>query len=263
MAIDFEKLKSKFSVDTKNLAAKQTAVTKQPSVLTKLAAYPAVAELKRGLEDVQVVAHEGKFNLFVKQIVVLLGLFLLVRFMNGKLAESKAKIKDQVASINIQQANEGYYTENKQQLLRLEPMFPDIEQKNDWMLRRLINIFETHNITPDIDGNFTETTQKTYTMLVQPVKFEQSFAEIGKLIADIENGDDFLRLSEVTISKQTAPEALGKNAVNVTFNTVFPKEKYASKLFKDYAQQIKKIQAEKDATTPQTQQEPKSGGNQG
>ncbi len=260
MAIDFEKLKSKFAMGTKTPQAKQPAA-KAPNVLAKLAAQPAVADLKRGLEDVQVVAYEGKFNLFVKQIVVLLVLFLLVRFVSGKLAQSEAKIKDQVASINIQQANEGDYTENKQQLLRLEPLFPDIEQKNDWMLRRLINIFETHKITPNIDGNFTESAQKTYTMMVQPVKFEESFAQIGKLIADIENGDDFLRLSEVTISKQTAPEALGKNAVNLTFNTVFPKEKYAPKLFKDYAQQIKKIQAEKEAAAP-TQKEPESGGNQ-
>lgn len=261
MAIDFEKLKSKFSAVAKTSQSKQPATSKGPNALTKLAAHPAVADIKRGLEDVQVVAHEGKFNLFVKQIVVLLVLFLLVRFVSGKLSQSKDKIKDQVASINIQQANEGDYTENKQQLLRLEPLFPDIEQKNDWMLRRLINIFETHKITPDIDGNFTESVQKTYTMVVQPVKFEESFAQIGKLIADIENGDDFLRLSEVTISKQTAPEALGKNAVNVTFNTVFPKEKYAPKLFKDYAQQIKQIQAEKNVAA-QPQNEPKSGGNQ-
>ena len=261
MAIDFEKLKSKFSVGAKASHAKQPTTPKEPNALTKLLSHSAVADIKRGLEDVQVGAHEGKFNLFVKQIVVLLVLFLVVRFVSGKLAQSKAKIKDQVASINIQQTNEGDYTENKQQLLRLEPMFPDIEQKNDWMLRRLINIFETHNITPDIDGNFTESVQKTYTMVVQPVKFEESFAQIGKLIADVENGDDFLRLSEVTISKQTAPEALGKNTVNVTFNTVFPKEKYAPKLFKDYAQQIKKIQAEKDAVAP-AQNEPKRGGNQ-
>lgn len=261
MAIDFEKLKSKFSGEAQSSQAKQPSSTKEPNALTKVLARPAVANVKRGLEDVQVVAHEGKFNLFVKQIVVLLVLFLLVRFVSGKLSQSEAKIKDQITSINIQQANEEDYTENKQQLLRLEPIFPNIEQKNDWMLRRLINIFETHKITPDIDGNFTESVQKTYTVLVQPVKFEESFAQIGKLIADIENGDDFLRISEVTISKQTAPEALGKNAVNVTFNTVFPKEKYAPKLFKDYAQQIKKMQAEKEATA-QAQNEPKSGGNQ-
>ena len=261
MAIDFEKLKSKFSEESKTAQVKQPAVSKKSNALTKLLAHPTIADMKHGLEDVQVVAHEGKFNLFVKQIVVLLVLFLLVRFISGKLSQSQAKIKDQVASINIQQANEEDYTENKQQLLRLEPMFPDIDKKNDWMLKRLINIFDTYKVTPEIDGNFTESAQKTYTMVVQPVKFEESFARIGKIIAGIENGDDFLRISEVTISKQTAPEALGRNTVNLTFNTVFPKEKYAPKLFKDYAQQIKKIQAEKNVPT-QTQSKPENGGNQ-
>ena len=245
MALDFEKLKDKFSKDNiKTAFAKGSTTSKKgESGKKQWLNHPVVVEVKKGLEDIQVAAHEGKFHLFVKQIVVLLVLFLVVRFITGKLAESKAKIKDKVAAIQIQQANKEDYLENKQQLLRLEPLFPDISQKGDWMLRRLINIFETHNITPNIDGNVSETAEKTYTKLVQPVTFQQSFAEIGKLIADIENGDDFLRISEISIVKQTSPETLGENTATVTFNTVFPKEKYAPKLFKDYAQQMKKIQA--------------------
>jgi hypothetical protein len=78
----------------------------------------------------------------------------------------------------------------------------------------------------------------------QEVSFKESFANVGKFVADVENGDDFLRLSNITISKVMDSASLGQNTVTMRFATLFPKEKYAKRLFKDYEQQMKKINAQ-------------------
>lgn len=249
MALDTEKSKDNLSVDKTKMQAPTNLIIKgkKDEKPNALLSHPAVAEAKRGWEDVQVVTLEGKYNLFIKQFIVLLIVFLAARFICGKFSKSRAEIKDKVAAIHIQETNKDDYLDNKQYLLQLEPLFPDISQKNDWLLRQLISLFDAHKITPNVDGNVSEFVEDRYTIISQPVTFQQTFMEIGKLLADIENGDDFLRISEITIEKLNGPDVLGENAVTAIVNTVFPKEKYAPKLFKDYAQQMKKIEDEKKA----------------
>ena len=247
MELDTEKSKNGLPVNKAQTQAPTNLILKGKKDVKKntLLSHPVVAEIQRGWEDVQVVAHEGKYHLFIKQFIVLLVVFLAVRFVCGKFSKNRAEIKDKIAAIHIQQTNKEDYLNNKQYLLQLEPLFPDISQKNDWLLRRLIVVFDAHKITPNVDGNVSEYVENGYTIVSQPVIFQQSFAETGKLISDIENGDDFLRISEITIEKLNGVDSLGENSVTAIVNTAFPKEKYASKLFKDYAQQMKKMEDEK------------------
>ncbi len=208
---------------------------------------PKIEELKTGLQDIKNVFAEGKFSLFVKQFVVLAGVFLLVRMVNGKLEAHKATLKDKMAAITIQQTNKEDYLNNKEHLLRLEPLFPDIEQKSNWLPSRLMALFSKHDLSPKIDGNFAENAKGNLIVVSQPISWQQGYKKLGEMMADLENGDDFLRVSEVSIAKLTGKEVLGDNAVTVRFNTVFPKEKYSPKLFKDYKQRMEKINAEKQA----------------
>ncbi len=210
---------------------------------------PKLEELKAGLRDIKNVLAEGKFSLFVKQFVVLAGVFLLVRTVNGKLNAHNAELKDKMSAITIQQTNKGEYLSNKDHLLRLEPLFPDIEQKSDWLPSKLMALFSKHDLSPKLDGNFSENAKGNLTIVSQPISWQQSYKKLGEMMADLENGEDFLRVSEVSIAKLTGKEELGDNTVTVRFNTVFPKEKYAQKLFKDYKQQMEKINAEKQAVT--------------
>ena len=131
--------------------------------------------------------------------------------------------------------------------MRLEALFPDQQQKSDWMPSTLMSLFGKHDLSPKLDGNFTENAQRTYTIVSQSISWQQNYKKLGKMLADLENGDAFVRVSEVSISKLTGKEVLGDNTVSVKFNTVFPKEKYAQKLFKDYKQQMEKINAQQQA----------------
>ena len=248
MALDLEKFKQ-------NLATgklKGIFASKNPKEIPVWAKQnPKIMEFKAGMQDIKNVFAEGKFTLFVKQFVVLVGVFLLVRVVNGKLTDHQAELKDQMAAITIQQTNKEDYLDNKEHLLRLEPLFPNMEQKSDWMPSVLMSLFSKHDLSPKLDGNFAENAQKVFTVVSQQVSWQQSYKNLGKMLADLENGDAFIRVSEVSISKLTGKEVLGDNTVVVKFNTVFPKEKYGPKLFKDYTQQMEKINAQKQpAATP-------------
>ena len=80
-------------------------------------------------------------------------------------------------------------------------------------------------------------------------------------MADIENGDDFLRISNLVVTKLADKDSLGNNSVTIQFSTVFPNNKYAAALFKDYAAQMEKIKQQqetaekKDSTQEDTKAE--------
>ncbi len=253
MALDLEKLKQKFSADkVKSLlsgkkAPEGAAASKEEN--------PLIVNAKQGFNDVKTVFEEGKYKLFVGQIIALLSVFLLVKYASGKLAQHQAELKDKMTAINIQQVNKEDYLSNKQHLLQLEPLFPDNNQRNEWFLRQMIDLLDSHNLPSNISGDISEdSSNSVYIVMRRPLNTEQTFKEIGTLVSDIENGDEFLRVSDITISKMTDAASLGKNKVSMTVGTVFPKEKYASKLFKDYAQQMAKLQQQKAAAAqPQAQ----------
>ncbi len=244
MPLDWEKLKQRIT----NHSAKQEepvpAVEPKPKAVN-----PLVTEMKQGVQDIKAVLAEGNYKLFAKQIVVILLAFLGVRFLMGKLSVQKEQIVDKISALSIQQTNESDYLANKERLLNLEPLFPDLAKKNEWLLQTLMKIFEDHKIQANIDGNAVENVATDYTTVAQLVTFQQGFMPLGKFLADVENGDNFLRISEITISKITDTALLGENSVSVRFNTLFPKEKYAKRLFKDYAQQMAQLEAQKKSAS--------------
>lgn len=247
MPLDWEKLKQRVT----NRPAKQEEAA--PAVEPKpKAANPLVEGMKKGVQDIKAVLAEGNYKLFAKQVVVVLLAFLGVRFLMGKLSAQKAQIVDKISALSIQRANESDYLANKDRLLHLEPLFPDLSKKNEWLLQMLMKTFEDHNIQANIDGNAAENVATDYTTVAQLVTFQQGFMPLGKFIADVENGDNFLRISEITISKITDTALLGENSVSVRFNTLFPKEKYGKRLFKDYTQQMAQIEAQKKSASKKT-----------
>ena len=82
------------------------------------------------------------------------------------------------------------------------------------------------------------TTNSGYTVVELPVELSLSYGEVGKLLADIENREEYLRVTEFSIDKKT--EDLGQNNVKLTIETVFPKEKIAPTMFKDSVKENKK-----------------------
>ena len=200
---------------------------------------------KRGFVDIKLVLEEQNLKLFLKQAVVIALLILAYRYVNGALLRQKENVLGQIDAVVAQQDNEKDYLANKKKLLDLEPRFPDLADKNDWLLRQVIGIFRDAKLTPNMSSNQTEDSSNSgYVVAALPVTLRLSYGEFGKLLADIENKDEYLRVSEFSLTKEKT--VIGQNTVSMKFNTVFPKEKVAAALFKDVQEKgAKKAKGEK------------------
>ena len=203
-----------------------------------------VADLKKGFQDIQTVAQEGNLKLFVKQFVAVLVVFLLFRYCNGQFAAKISNYNGQMEAIRMQQTSEQEYQANKTKLMSLEPRFPDVESKNEWLLSQVLGIFKEAKVTPQMEGTQTEDdSNASFFFFSLLVNAEMSFDAFANMLAGVENKDDYVKISEFSISKLTESEKLGQNKITLRFNTVFPKEKVAKSIFKDYDKLIQQQQA--------------------
>lgn len=205
-----------------------------------------VEALKKGFRDIQTVAEEGNYKLFVKQFVAVLVVFLAFKYCSGKFAEKINNYNGQMEALRMQQASEREYVENKELLFELEPKFPDISAKNEWLMNQILGVFKKAELTPQVDGSQTEdSSNATYVAASLQVNSEMNFNRFADFLAGIENHNEYLKVSDFSITKDTDLERLGNNKISMKFNTIFPKEKIAKSLFKDYD----KIMAQKRAKT--------------
>jgi hypothetical protein len=207
-----------------------------------------VENLKKGFQDIQTVAQEGNVKLFVKQFVAVALVLLAFKFLGGKFTEKINNINGQMDAIRMQQTNEREYDNNKRQLIRLEPRFPEVDGKNEYLVTQILEIFKNENLTPEVDSNQNEdTSNPTYIATSLGVSTEMNFNRFADFLARLENRKDFLKISEIGIEKDTSLENLGNNKITLRFNTIFPKEKIAKSLFKDYDKLVQEMQEEEAA----------------
>ncbi len=190
--------------------------------------------VKKGLADIKMVLAEGNHKLFVKQAVAIVLVFLGYRYLGNALQEEDGNIRGQIEAVQAQQSNEKAYLANKKKLLELEPRFPDMEAKNDWLLRQIVSVFKDSKLTPKLGASQAEdNTNSAYTVAAIPVTLDASYKDLGRLLAEIENREEYLKVSEVSLTK--GKEALGYNNISLKINTIFPKEKIAKVMFKEEA----------------------------
>jgi len=210
-----------------------------------------VESLKNGFQDIQTVVQEGNFKLFLKQFITLLVVFLLYRYFSGNFAVKVRSLEGKIDSLRVQQRNEQTYQTNKKLLMSLEPRFPNVEGKNEWLLGQIIDIFKKAELSPDITGMQTEdAANPTYITASLPVNSVMEFEQFANLIASVENREEFVKISGFSLEKDTDPTRVKSNKVTLTFNTVFPKEKIAKKLFKDYDRLMEAIRPKKEEKAP-------------
>ena len=193
-----------------------------------------VESFKYGLRDIQTVAQEGNFGLFLKQFVAILVIFLLFKYVAGKCSSKVQYYNDQMAAVQIQQNSAQEYQTNKMQLIDLEPRFPDADAKNEWLLRQILIIFKDAGVTPEVASSQEEEDAGSYITVSLPVTTFMEFNKFADLLASIENRDEYVKISTFSLEKETTPARLGSNKITMKFNTVFPKDKIAKKIFKDY-----------------------------
>lgn len=203
--------------------------------LNKLKNNKHVENLKQGFNDIQTVAQEGNAKLFLKQFVAVIVILLIWWHVSGKLSQKVQGYNDKMSAIQIQQNSAQEYQSNKKQLIDLEPRFPDVETKNEWLLSQILSIFKETGLTPEVSGGQSEdTSNSAYVVASLPVTTFMEFNQFADLLAEIENRDEYVKVSGFELDKETDPARLGSNKILLKFNTIFPKEKIAKKLFADY-----------------------------
>ena len=190
--------------------------------------------IKKGFADIKMVAEEGNIKLFLKQIIVIVIIFMACRSVNGKLQEKNSSLRGQIDAVQTQQRGEEDYLANKKKLIELEPRFPNAEEKNQWLLNQIVSVFKDVNLTYKPSPQNEDNSVADYTIVNIPVAVTGSYADLGHLLAAIESRDEFMRVSEFSLLKgKNNLENIGENEITLKINTVFPKEKLAKKLFKD------------------------------
>ena len=151
-----------------------------------------VEDLKKGFQDIQTVAQEGNVKLFVKQFVAVLVVFLLFRYCNGKFSEKIANYNGQMEAIRVQQTSEQEYQSNKKKLISLEPRFPDVEAKNEWLLSQVLGIFKEAKVTPQMEGTQAEdNSNASFLATSLQVNAEMPYDAFAELLAGVENKDEY------------------------------------------------------------------------
>lgn len=211
--------------------------------MKNLLKHPFVLNFKKGLLDIKTALQEGNLKLFLKQIAVIGVCFWLLHWANGKFEQKISNNREQISSMETQQRSEQEYVANKKMLLSLEPLFPDIEEKNNWLTGMLLNLYKEAGLPPQLEGSASENTSNPIFLLMsQGVSTKASLMKIGQFLERIENEPSYLRVSEVKIDKDTGD--LGNNRVSVRFNTIFPKQKIGATLFKNYKELVEKQRAQ-------------------
>ena len=122
-----------------------------------------------------------------------------------------------------------------------------MDKKNEWLISQILDLFQESKIQPQLEGAQSEdASNATYIAVGQNVGTSMGYMQLGKFLERVENDPNYLRISEVSITKDTDPNAIGNNKVSLRFNTIFPKEKIGAKLFKDYEKQIEQMRQKQD-----------------
>ena len=194
------------------------------------------------------MAQEGNFKLFAKQVVVVAVVALILYYLSGKFEAEIQKVNGQLESIHAQQASEQEYLANKKLLISLEPRFASIESKNTWLKGQVIDIFKKAKLayaTPN--EQVEDSSNPAFLAVALQANASMDFETFGNLLADIENRGEYVKISGFILEKDTDPNRMGNNRVSIKLNTVFPKEKIAKSMFKDYDQLVAEHRKEKSA----------------
>ncbi len=201
-----------------------------------------VLALQQGFQDIKTVMQEGNAKLFLKQFVALVAILVAWKMAAGKFEEQINNYQTQISSLQVQRSSEKEYVSSKELLITLEPQFPSADEKGEWLRGKLIEEFDKLGIVRNIAEQQTETSGAGSVIASRTVGFSANFKDFIKVLTELENQPDYLKVSEFTLDKDTDIENIGLNKISIRVNTAFPNERIISKqMFKDYDQLMEKI----------------------
>ncbi|ACC98131.1 hypothetical protein Emin_0576 [Elusimicrobium minutum Pei191] len=188
---------------------------------------PLVVSLKEGFKNINVVAAEGNYKVFAKPVLFGVIVCFALYYYNGGNAAIINQKNALISSLRTQKEKMVSYEQNKEKILEVEGFFPDIAGKNEWLITEIIDVFDRNNMRQTFTGPQQEEAGDILTAAAMGVSLKGSYYNIGKLVSDIENRKNLMKVQELNLIKDD--KDLGLNNVTMKIGTIFPKERIAAK----------------------------------
>ena len=182
--------------------------------------------LTDGAQNIKLMLVEGKVKLLIRPIVVMLVVCAGLYYYNTLNKEAVQRDLEQIASLKTQKENMSQYIENKQAVVKAEVFFPDIVDKNEWLVTQMIDVFKRADILQKFAGSQTEQSNDIITATVMGADFTADYTSGGRVIAGLENIEQFLTVQELTIVRSSKEgSGVPQNTYVIKVGTVFPKDR--------------------------------------
>ncbi|MCL2888104.1 MAG: hypothetical protein FWF35_02170 [Elusimicrobia bacterium] len=182
---------------------------------------------KDGLQDIKLVINDGKAKILVRPLVAAVILcFVIYSYTNvGK--REIGKQQAEIATLRAQKEKMSGYQANKDRIVQLEKFFPDVVNKNEWLVTQIIENFDNNNTRYTFTGSQTEEPTNNMIVTSMALNFKIHYAGAVKLMMDFENAKTFTKVQELIFAKDDRD--MGSNMFSMKISSAFPKERTGDK----------------------------------
>lgn len=180
-------------------------------------------DIKDGLADVQNMMFEKNWKPFVRPLILLLIVFAGVWYINGAANSKVLEAQRKVDAKKVEAESAMEYEESKALYEDLIKQLPDYSKKDEWLLSRMLSFFGKIGVEPSRTGKHILNEDGDFTHSSVTFDLELTYEQLGKLIEMVENSEQFMRLSNLTVSR--AEGSLGRLQAGFRVHTLFLKNK--------------------------------------
>lgn len=172
--------------------------------------------------NIMIIYAEKGFLPFKKPLMIA-GPTLLVLYagvyrpISGRLATSR----EQLQSMQTVAQHADSYEEAKTKLSAYQRKLPLAKDKDEWLSYVITNTARTSGVSIDSLSSQTEIEAGTYLVASRTVSMTTSYAKLGKWLAEVENSQIFLRVSDLTVRRDEGNS--GALKASCTLSTIFSK----------------------------------------
>ena len=182
-----------------------------------------ISKIRQDIKNFQVLIEERNWKPFLRPALIVLVVFLVVNFFNGKAKDTVANIKKKIEAQKVEAENERDYKAGKTRYQNLLAKLPPAGQKNEWILLQIEAIINKLNLRDSV--KYSKGANLPYGILeisTAVITGNLTYSQVGRLVESIENNPQFLRINKLTLDRKDS--SLGKISVRIEVYTAFLEE---------------------------------------
>ncbi|MDR0292395.1 MAG: hypothetical protein LBI01_06560 [Elusimicrobium sp.] len=186
-----------------------------------------INSFKDGLQDIKFVIGDGKAVMLARPVVAAVILCFVIYSYTSVGKREISKQRSEISALRAQKEKMSGYQANKDRILQLEKFFPDIKDKNEWLVTQIIENFENNGLRYNFTGSQTEEPTENMLVTSMGLNFKTHYAGAVKLIMDFENSRNYTKVQEFIFAKDD--REVGANMYSMKISSAFPKERSDAK----------------------------------